>query len=175
MAKQSAGLLLYRVTNKNLEVFLAHPGGPFYTKKDLGSWSIPKGEFNEEEQPLDAAKREFFEETGLSVSGEFDELTPIKQKSGKKVFAWAVECNVDSSQVKSNTFAIEFPPKTGKMQEFPEIDRAEWFSVPIAKQKIISYQVDLISELAKKLGMEENSVDIEKADSERNSQPSLFG
>jgi predicted NUDIX family NTP pyrophosphohydrolase len=150
MGKQSAGLLLFRIRNNELEVFLGHPGGPFWIKKDLGAWSIPKGEFDDRE-PLAAAKREFFEETGTEPVGEFIELTPIIQKGGKKVFAWAVEMDIDPSSVKSNTFSMEFPPRSGKMTEYPEIDRAEWFSVSEALKKINSGQAVLITQLILKL------------------------
>ncbi len=136
MPKQSAGILLYRFSSNTLELFLVHPGGPFYSKKDLGSWSIPKGEFEKDEESFEAAKREFKEETGFSFSDEKKlELTPIKQKSGKRVYAWAVEGDIDPLQIKSNFFTLEWPPKSGKNQEFPEIDRAEWFSVQVAKEK----------------------------------------
>lgn len=147
MAKKSAGILLYRIQNKNPEIFLVHPGGPFWAKKDDGAWSIPKGEFEDNEDPLDAAKREFEEETGLRISGEFVQLNPIKQKSGKIVFAWALEGNFDPATIKSNSFEIEWPPGSGKMTSFPEIDKAEWFSITVAKTKINSGQSALINEL----------------------------
>jgi predicted NUDIX family NTP pyrophosphohydrolase len=146
MAKKSAGLLAYRLTNGALEVFLGHPGGPFYTKKDLGVWSIPKGEF-EIEKPLAAAKREFHEETGLKLKGKFIELGWVKQKSGKLVYAWAVESDFDPAKVKSNTFMLEFPPRSGNVREYPEIDRGEWFGVDTAKQKILTYQLPFIARL----------------------------
>ena len=151
MAKQSAGILLYRNTNKTLEVFLVHPGGPYWIKKDDGSWSIPKGEFEGDEEPLNAAKREFEEETGVKISGEFIALNPIQQKSGKKVYAWAVEGNIDPEKIKSNNFEIEWPPKSGKMKSFPEIDKAQWFGVDNAMTKINSEQSFLIKELEDKL------------------------
>lgn len=144
MPRQSAGLLLYRTKNGFLEVFLVHPGGPFWVSRDAGAWSIPKGEFTTEE-PLDAAKRELREETGFSVSGDFLSLTPIKQKGGKWVHAWAIETDVDPAKLKSNTFNL-------KGREYPEVDRAEWFTVDIAKEKINPAQAGLISELAVKLG-----------------------
>src|SRR5579862_9958897 len=122
MHKKSAGLLLYRKKNGSMEVFLAHPGGPFWAKKDDGAWSIPKGEFDDGEQPLDAAKREFLEETGLVAFGEFRPLKPIRRAGGKTVYAWAVNCDLDAAAVKSNTFSIKWPPKSGKMREFPEMD-----------------------------------------------------
>ena len=151
MAKKSAGILLYRIENKVPEVFLVHPGGPFWAKKDQGAWSIPKGEFDDIEDPLDAAKREFEEETGMKISGEFIDLNPIKQKSGKIVYAWAIEGNIDPAKIKSNEFEIEWPPKSGKMKTFPEIDKAEWFNLHDAKKKIIESQSALIRELAMKL------------------------
>jgi predicted NUDIX family NTP pyrophosphohydrolase len=150
VTKRSAGLLLYRTTNDFLELFLVHPGGPFFARKDLGAWSIPKGEF-EMEDPLAAARREFKEETGFDIAGEFVELAPIKQKGGKFVYAWAVEADLDPSKIKSNTFKLEWPPKTGKMAEYPEVDRGAWFSIEEARQKILSSQESLISDLLKKL------------------------
>jgi len=147
MSKQSAGILLYRKKNKILEVFLVHPGGPFWIKKDDGAWSIPKGEFEDDEEPLNAAKREFEEETGIKISGEFIELNPVKQKSGKKVYAWAVEGNIDPGKIISNNFEIEWPPKSGKMKSFPEIDKAMWFNLSEASTKINSGQLPLIKEL----------------------------
>jgi len=149
--KQSAGLLLYRKFKNSLEVFLVHPGGPFWKNKDDGSWSIPKGEFEENESPLQAAMREFLEETGKSVSGQFLKLNSIKQKSGKTVFAWAVEKNLDASDIISNTFEIEWPPRSGKVQKFPEIDKASWFSIDEAKTKINAAQVALLTELEVKI------------------------
>ena len=143
MAKQSAGLLLYRTKNGYLEVFLVHPGGPFWKNKDNGAWSIPKGEFAGE-PPLEAATRELKEETGFTVTGPFIELTPIVQKGGKWVYAWAVEKDVDPKKIKSNTFTLY-----GK--EFSEVDRADWFTVDEAKEKILEAQARLIDELATKL------------------------
>src|SRR5689334_13919801 len=125
--KLSAGILLYRIRSGTLEVLLVHPGGPFWTRKDLGAWSIPKGEFEEGDDPLETAKREFLEETGAPVSGKFVALTPRKQKSGKLVHAWAVEGDLDASTIVSNSFSMEWPPRSGKQQEFPEVDRGEWF------------------------------------------------
>lgn len=150
MPKKSAGILLYRTVNKKLEVFLVHPGGPFWAKKDIGAWSIPKGEFDDDEEPLAAAKREFKEETGVEISGEFIQLASIKQKSGKIVYAWAVEGDIDPAKIKSNTFEIEWPPRSGKLQTFPEIDKAEWFNYIEAQKKIISAQSPLIEELKSK-------------------------
>lgn len=151
MSKKSAGILLYRTSKKILEVFLVHPGGPFWKNKDAGAWSIPKGEFDDNEKPLDAAIREMQEETGISLKGDFIELTPIKQKSGKLVFAFAKNFDLDPSQIKSNEFEMEWPPKSGKKKMFPEIDRADWFDIKTAKEKINQAQAELIAELQKEL------------------------
>lgn len=148
--KQSAGLLLYRRNKNELEVFLVHPGGPFWKNKDNGSWSIPKGEFDESEQPLMAAIREFKEETGKTVSGKFLKLNPVKQKSGKTVFAWAIEKNIVASDIVCNKFEMEWPPHSGRMQSFPEVDKASWFMINVARQKINSAQIDLLAELEHK-------------------------
>ncbi len=153
--KKSAGILLYRFKNNSLEIFLVHPGGPFWAKKDLGSWSIPKGEFQDEEDALHAAKREFFEETGMKLTGDCMELKPIKQKSGKTVYAWAVKGDIDSDKIISNTFEIEWPPASGKQQAFPEIDRGGWFSISEAKEKINESQCALINELVLKINQSE--------------------
>ena len=146
MPKKSAGILLYRLKKGSLEVFLVHPGGPFFIKKDDGAWTIPKGEFDTEE-PLVAAKREFLEETGIEVDGNFIVLASIRQKSGKIVLAFALESDIDASRLKSNTFEIEWPPRSGKMKTFPEIDKGEWFGVEQAKVKINAAQVPIIEEL----------------------------
>jgi predicted NUDIX family NTP pyrophosphohydrolase len=148
MPKQSAGILLYRKFNDVLQVFLVHPGGPLWKNKDDGAWSIPKGEYESDEDPLAAAKREFYEETGQSIDGEFIALKPIKQKSGKIVQAYLVEGDIDAHNIKSNLFEIEWPPKTGKMQSFPEVDRAGWFTVDEARVKINAGQVGLVVELS---------------------------
>jgi len=145
MAKKSAGILMYRFLEEKLEIFLVHPGGPIWKNKDQGAWSIPKGEF-EDEDPLQAGKREFFEETGKSVEGEFKALTPVTQKNGKRVYAWATEGNADLARIKSNEFEMEWPPKSGKLQEFPEVDRAEWFGLEEALLKINSGQAEFIRE-----------------------------
>jgi len=147
MAKKSAGLLMYRIRKRLLEVFLVHPGGPFWVKKDLGSWSIPKGEYTADENPLDAARREFREETGFDADGEFISLRPVRQTGGKEITAWAFEGDLDSAAVRSNTFSMEWPPKSGKRVEFPEIDRAAWFSLEIARAKILKAQIALLDEL----------------------------
>ena len=150
MPKKSAGILLYRYKDE-LEIFLVHPGGPYWINKDLNAWSIPKGEFGDDEDALAAAKREFKEETGNNVSGKFIELKPVKQKSGKMVYAWAVKGDIDISAIKSNEFEIEWPPRSGKMKSFPEIDKAEWFNLNDAKNKIIKAQWQLIEELISKI------------------------
>lgn len=147
MKKRSAGILLYRSNDNGLEVLLAHPGGPFYKKRDLGVWSIPKGEFNETENPEEAAIREFKEELGAEISGEMVELSPVVQKSGKEVIAWAVKGEFNPESLISNTFPMEWPPKSGKFQEFAEVDRVEWFDIETAKEKIIPGQVPLLAEL----------------------------
>jgi predicted NUDIX family NTP pyrophosphohydrolase len=136
-AKTSAGLLLYRVTaNEELQVLLVHPGGPFYAKKDLGAWSIPKGEIDEGEDLLRAAYRELSEETGFVADGPAIELGQVKQKSGKIVHAWAVQGDADVTRLRSNEFELEWPPKSGKLRSFPEVDRAEWFDVDEARRRI---------------------------------------
>jgi len=149
--KQSAGLLMYRRRGGAVEVFLVHPGGPFWAKKDAAAWSIPKGEFADDEDPLAAAQREFAEETGLTPSGPFTALTPIKQTGGKTVQAWAVEGDCDPASVRSNTFTMEWPPRSGRRQEFPEVDRAEWFTLDVARNKIHKDQVALLEELERLL------------------------
>ena len=149
MPNKSAGILLYRFREKQIEVFLVHPGGPFWAKKDLGAWSVPKGEFEPHENPLEAAKREFKEETGFEVSGNFIELTSVKQKSGKLIYVWASEGDFNPEEINSNLFEMEWPPKSGKRQAFPEVDKAMWFNVEEAKQKINAGQVPLILELEK--------------------------
>lgn len=146
--KQSSGLLVYRKSGAQPQVFLVHPGGPFWKNKDAGAWSIPKGEFNNEENRLDAAKREFFEETGYNITGDFIELQPIKLKSGKTVFAWAVESDIDAHNIDSNLFEIEWPPRSGKMEWFPEVDKAEWFTLEEAKKKMNVMQVEFLQELS---------------------------
>jgi predicted NUDIX family NTP pyrophosphohydrolase len=145
--KQTAGILLYRIRNGDLEVFLVHPGGPFWMKKDDGAWSIPKGETEEGEDLLRAAKREFHEETGFSLDGNFIALTPLKQRGGKIVHAWAVEGDVDAESSKSNLFSMEWPPRSGRRAEFPEVDRAAWFTLEAAKGKILQGQAEFLEEL----------------------------
>ena len=149
MNKQSAGILLYRKTGETPEFFLVHPGGPFFKNKDVGVWSIPKGEFVAGEEPLAAAKREFQEETGQAIDGDFIELNPVVLKSGKKVYAWAIEGDMDCKYIESNLFEMEWPPKSGKIQSFPEIDRGGWFTADEAKLKISAGQVGLIERFLK--------------------------
>ena len=145
--KKSAGILLYRRKGKSLEVFLVHPGGPFWKNKDEAAWSSPKGEYADDEDPLAAARREFEEETGIACDGNFIALQPVKQKSGKTVYAWALEMDLDPAQIKSNLFSLEWPPKSGKMQQFPEVDKGQWFDLVEAKKKINAYQAGLIDQL----------------------------
>ena len=147
MPKKSAGILVYHKNKEEYEVLLVHPGGPFWAKKDLNSWSIPKGEFEDDEEPLGAAKREFEEETGFKIEGEFIEQPPVKQPSGKLIYSWAVEGDIDASKVKSNLFKMEWPPRSGAFKEFPEIDRAEWFSFVTAEQKIVYGQIPILENL----------------------------
>ena len=153
MAKNiTAGLLLYR-RRGDLEVFLVHPGGPFRARKDLGAWSLPKGEINEGEDLLLAAKREFTEETGFAIDGEFRPLDPVKQSGGKVVHAWAIEADCDASGIRSNLFALEWPPKSGKTQQFPEVDRAGWFTVAEARKRLLAAQTKFIDQLVSLLGV----------------------
>jgi predicted NUDIX family NTP pyrophosphohydrolase len=148
VAKTSAGLLLFR-RNGTLEVLLVHPGGPLWAKKDEGAWSIPKGEIEPGEDPLAAARREFAEELGSPVTGEFIELTLIRQASGKLVHAWAVESDFDPATLNSGTFSMEWPPRSGRQQQFPEVDRAEWFTIDHATRKINKAQIPLLEHLAR--------------------------
>ncbi len=133
------------------EVFLVHPGGPFWEKKNEGSWSIPKGEYEPEENPLEVAKREFQEETGFQALGEFIPLNPRKQPSGKIISAWVLEGDCDASAIKSNTFSLEWPPRSGRQKEFPEVDRAGWFTLEVAREKIIKGQQGFMDELSQVL------------------------
>lgn len=149
--RKSAGILLYRRLS-GLQIFLVHPGGPYWKNKEAGAWTIPKGEFTEDEEPLAAAKREFLEETGsVPPEGDYIELTPIKQKAGKLIHAWAAEGDIDAANITSNTFRQEWPYKSGKWQSFPEVDKAAWFSVEEAKEMINAAQAALIEELVGKL------------------------
>jgi len=155
MPKQSAGLLMYRRRGGAPEVLLVHPGGPFWARKDQGAWSIPKGEYEPGEDPLVAARREFAEETGIVPEGEFVALTPLRQRAGKIVRAFAFEGDLDPERIKSNTFVMEWPPRSGRQQEFPEVDRAGWFPLEVAKQKLLAAQVALVEELARLLEQRE--------------------
>jgi predicted NUDIX family NTP pyrophosphohydrolase len=148
MPKRSAGLIMYRSFEGHLEVFLVHPGGPFWAKKDIGAWSIPKGEFEEGENPLVAATREFHEETGFAAEGHFLELGEVKQNGGKVVIAWAFEGNCDPGDLVSNLCTIEWPPRSGRRLEFPEVDRGYWFSIPDAKERILKGQKPLLEKLS---------------------------
>lgn len=147
----SAGVLAFRC-RPELEVLLAHPGGPFWAKKDAGAWTIPKGLVEPGDELIAAARREFTEETSLVAQGDMIELAPVVQKSGKIVHAFALEADFDISQFVSNTFALEWPPKSGRQQSFPEIDRIAYFTLPMAKQKIIAYQLPLLAELERRIG-----------------------
>jgi predicted NUDIX family NTP pyrophosphohydrolase len=149
--KQSAGILLYRLTGAGLEFFLVHPGGPFFAKKNEGWWTIPKGEPAEGEALLDTAIREFAEETGYTPQGPFTALEPITQKGGKKVYAWAAEGDLDADTITCNAFDMEWPPKSGKMASFPEVDKAGWFSLEEAKVWINERQAAFLNGLALKL------------------------
>ncbi|MEK4032586.1 NUDIX domain-containing protein [Methylocystis sp. IM3] len=151
MAKRSAGVLLYRLRAGVPEVLLAHPGGPFWARKDEGAWSIPKGEIDEGECAEEAARREFFEETGFSLKGELTALGEFRQPSGKRVLAYALEGDVDPSELSSNFCQIEWPPKTGRLIDIPEIDRAAWFSLPEAMGKIVKGQRGALEALARRL------------------------
>jgi len=151
-ARRSAGLLLYRRPAGGLEVLLVHPGGPFWQKKDLGAWSIPKGEFADGEDALAAARREFREEMGREVAGPFAPLTSVKQPGGKIVHAWAVEGDFDPRLLTSNTFSLEWPPRSGRHQEFPEVDRAAWFDLDEARRRINRGQAPLLDELEQLTG-----------------------
>jgi len=151
--KRSAGLLLYRMRAQGPEFFLVHPGGPFWTKKDEGAWSIPKGLYGKDEPPLEAARREFAEETGLSVEGDFLALGEFKQPGGKIVAAWLVEADCDPAAVESNRFSMEWPPRSGKTAEFPEIDRAGWFAPEEAMVKIVRGQKPIIERASQSLNL----------------------
>lgn len=151
MKKQSAGIIPYRIVKKQLFFFIAHPGGPFYRKKDIGFWTIVKGEIEEGEEPIKTALREFKEETGISIKSDLMPLTPVKQKSGKLVHAWAVEQDINPEGVKSNMFQMEWPPKSGTMAEFPELDKFEWFNPQTTIEKLIPAQTPLVYEVMDRL------------------------
>jgi len=152
VANRSAGILLYRRAKNEILVLLVHPGGPFWKKRDLGAWSIPKGEHPDEEAPEIAARREFAEETNLVVLGDFIVLTPVQQRNRKVVHVWAFEADFDLTPFSSNTFEIEWPPRSGRRQRFPEIDRIAYFTLPVAMTKILAYQRPLLRELEQHLG-----------------------
>ncbi len=147
MPKQSAGLVMYRYRDGILEVFLAHPGGPFWARKDLGAWTIPKGEYGPDETPVEAARREFGEETACPSAGDLIALTPLRQRSGKVISAWAFAGDCDPAASRSNTFMMEWPPGSGQQREFPEVDRAAWFTLEEAKRKILPGQAGFLEEL----------------------------
>ena len=154
MAKQSAGILVYRRRSGAIEVFLAHPGGPFWAKKDLGAWSIPKGEFLQDETPLNAARREFAEEIGQSVDAadaDFIALKPVKQPGHKTIIAFAIEGQIDADKVESNLFEMEWPPHSGRMQSFPEMDRGGWFGIDEARRRLFKGQLPILEELVARL------------------------
>jgi predicted NUDIX family NTP pyrophosphohydrolase len=152
MTRQSAGLVLHRMRNGTLEIFLVHPGGPLWRSKDAGAWSIPKGEFVDGDDALAVARREFEEETGVRLDGDFVALAPVRQRGGKRVHAWAVEGDVALEGLVSNAFTIEWPPRSGRMQSFPEVDRYGWFALDEARTKINEAQRALLDELAALLG-----------------------
>lgn len=143
----SAGILLYRIRNHAIQCLLVHPGGPFWAKKDEGAWSIPKGEYDEGADALEAAKREFHEETGFEIHGETVSLMPVRQLNGKVISIWAVEGDIDATSIRSSSFQMEWPPKSGRFQEFPEVDRAEWFDLSTAHRKILSGQRPFLAQL----------------------------
>jgi predicted NUDIX family NTP pyrophosphohydrolase len=150
--KKSAGILVYRQSASQAQVLLVHPGGPFWARKDAGAWSIPKGEIGPAEDPLAAARREFAEETGITLAGDFMLLGDLRQAGGKHVTAWALKADIDPASVRSNTFALEWPPKSGRMRDFPEIDRAEWFDLDAAREKILASQRPFLDRLRAALG-----------------------
>ncbi len=155
MAKRSGGILLYRTTAGGPEVLLVHPGGPFWARKDLGVWSIPKGEYAEDEDPRAAAVREFEEELGTAPPGDADgmlELGEIKQRAGKVVIAYAVAGDLDASAIRSNTFELEWPPRSGRTQHVPEVDRAEWFAPAEARRKLVPAQAPFVDRLLERIG-----------------------
>ena len=171
--KYSAGLLIYRKKSNQIEVLIAHMGAPWWAKKDVGAWSIPKGEYSDTEDPEATAEREFEEELGIKPpQGERYELGVIKQNNNKNVVAWALEGDLDVRHTTSNTFKVEWPPRSGKIQEFPEIDRADWFSLEEAAQKLIPAQVEFLQRLAEKLGVKFNPSGHEEPDKPK--QNTLF-
>lgn len=143
----SAGILLYRIQGHAIQTLLVHPGGPFWAKKDDGAWSIPKGEYDEGADALEAAKREFHEETGFEVQGKTVPLMPVRQPSGKVISIWVVEGDIDAASIRSTNFRMEWPQKSGRFQEFPEVDRAEWFDLSTARRKILPGQRPFLVQL----------------------------
>ena len=160
MSVRSAGILVYRVNNEILEVMLVHPGGPFWAGKHEGAWSLPKGLYDADEDPFGAARREFSEETGFVLNeGDFLDLGEIKQPSGKIIKAWAVEDDFDVKQLASNTFSLEWPRGAGVVKEYPEVDRAEWFTMDVAKEKILKGQRRFLQRLEQALSDEQKVLD----------------
>jgi predicted NUDIX family NTP pyrophosphohydrolase len=157
MPKHSAGLLLYRWKDSEVEVFLVHPGGPLWAKKDLGAWSIPKGEIAAGEDPLAAARREFLEETGVAIDGEFTALDTIRQAGGKLVSAWAVEGDFDPARLTSNLVQMQWPPRSGRIIEFPEVDRGVWFTLREARERILKSQRPILDQLKEKLSRQDRA------------------
>jgi len=154
MPARSAGLLMFRRIGGDFAVLLVHPGGPFWRRKDLGAWSIPKGEYAQGEEPLAVARREFEEETGARPDGDFRPLGEVVQPGGKRVVAWAVEGDFDPATLVSNSFEIEWPARSGRKVRFPEVDRAEWFAPGVARDKILAGQRPFIDRLAQLVGRE---------------------
>jgi predicted NUDIX family NTP pyrophosphohydrolase len=158
MARRSAGIALYRRSGPELEVLLVHPGGPLWARRDTGAWSIPKGEYGEDEEPEAAARREFAEELGAPApEGELIDLGEVRQQGGKLVRAWAAAGDLDAGAIHSNTFALEWPPRSGRISEFPEVDRAQWFTLAQAGERIVDAQRALLERLATALGIEPES------------------
>lgn len=162
MPKVSAGLLMYRRTDGDVEVLLVHPGGPFWAKKDEGAWFLPKGELNPGEDALEGAKREFEEETGLRPSADFVSLGDLKHRSGKLVIAFTFEGNCDPSEIRSNSFEIEWPPKSGERRQFPEVDRAAFFTLPNAMKKILPAEAEFLFRLEDKIGLKSSRGDVQE-------------
>jgi len=159
MAKRSAGIVLYRQGNGSIEVFLVHPGGPFWAKKDAGAWSIPKGLYEDGEDAVAAARREFEEETGFSPSGNLVELGEFKQPGGKIISAFAVQGDADPLRLRSNLFSLEWPPKSGKTLQFPEVDRAAWFETREAVLKLVRGQIPIVEKLLERIGLTVSQLD----------------
>jgi predicted NUDIX family NTP pyrophosphohydrolase len=151
-SKQSAGILMYRLTTAGVEVFLVHPGGPFWKKKDKAAWTIPKGEFTDEEEALTAAVREFREETGFTPVGPFIPLKPVRQKAGKQVYAWAAVGDIVPALVRSNSVTLEWPPRSGRKLTFPEVDKGNWFTLSLAREKMNPAQTAFLDELREMTG-----------------------